>query len=400
MVKKFDETVVIKELPNEIKSYEFIDDISRKLNISKFIPISIKDKSVILYGAGNLGKMAKKYLDKLKIPVSFIIDSNPDKCTIDPFWNNVKIMKLDEVPLYARLEYTTLICIVTTPFLKLYNELRSFEYKNIIPFYDITLSHQHKHPLNNGWYIDSLNEEDIENIKHFLSMLEDDISRAYYIQFIAWHSLREEWIFKDLQISNNNRYFISEILNILKDNETFVDIGSHHGEVTIKFMDVVKNKFKKIYCIEPDDENIEILLKKLEINKNLHNIEICPFVISNKNEVRKFFYGLDYLSQLTDFDELDDIKYVKTYKIDDLNIKPSFMKIHTEGNECNIIKGGINTIKQHRPIIVVTSYHNVNGLWKLPILLLNSLENYIYYFRLHSWCGTGSVIYAIPKERL
>jgi hypothetical protein len=27
------------------------------------------------------------------------------------------------------------------------------------------------------------------------------------------------------------------------------------------------------------------------------------------------------------------------------------------------------------------------------------LPNYRFFFRAHSWCGTGGVVYAIPKER-
>lgn len=47
----------------------------------------------------------------------------------------------------------------------------------------------------------------------------------------------------------------------------------------------------------------------------------------------------------------------------------------------------------------MTAYHNEAGLWPLPTWLMDNLTSYRHYFRLHSWCGTGAVIYCVPEER-
>ena len=44
-------------------------------------------------------------------------------------------------------------------------------------------------------------------------------------------------------------------------------------------------------------------------------------------------------------------------------------------------------------------YHNDDGIWKTPLWLMETLPEYRFLFRAHSWCGTGAVIDAIPKER-
>jgi hypothetical protein len=31
---------------------------------------------------------------------------------------------------------------------------------------------------------------------------------------------------------------------------------------------------------------------------------------------------------------------------------------------------------------------------------METLPDYRFLFRIHSWCGTGAVIYAIPDERI
>jgi FkbM family methyltransferase len=397
MDKQYKSIIFDKNLNIE-ESYKLLDEIQKKLNEKQNIKSDINykiDRPIILYGAGNLGKMAKRYFDKLEVPILFIVDSNTESIN-DPFWDNIKIFKPNEIPLHTRLKCITIVCIVTRPFMEIYNILNTFAFKNIIPFYDITLFYQDKHPLNNGWMINKLDIQDIIKIRYILSKLKDDISRSHHLQFVAWHCLREEWIFKNVSILNDNRYFIPEIISILNDNEIFVDIGAHHGEVTLKFMDIVYNKFDNILLIEPDRDNIDNLVDNIKENIHNYNISLIPIAIGEKNEEQKNFYcGLDYASQFSNISN----DYVRVKKIDDLNINPTFIKIHTEGNEIDIINGGIKTINKNRPIITTTYYHNSNGLWKSIYQLMTTLKDYIFYTRLHSWCGTGAVIYAIPKER-
>ena len=395
MVKKFEITSVkYDKLPDIEESYKLLDVIHKKVKLS-LSSVSYKvDKPLIIYGAGNLGKMAKDYFDKLNIPILFVIDKNYVSCNNDPFWKGIEVIKPEEVPFHARKLSIISVCVTTTSFSEIKNELSTLGFEDVVPFYDITLSYQDKHPLNNGWITSLLDEQDIRNMKYVTSNLKDDISRAHYLQFISWHTCREEWIFKDALITNDNRYFISEIVSAISNNETFVDIGAHHGEVIEKFINITEGKFNSIYAIEPDTKNFNIIYNILKsiIDERIY---LSMKALGEIDESLKFYHGLGYSSQLSDLGN-DEIE-VKT--LDSLHIKPTFIKIHTEGTELEIIKGGLKTIISNRPIIVTTCYHNRDGLWKLPFQLINNLEDYTYYFRLHSWCGTGAVIYAIPEER-
>jgi len=46
-----------------------------------------------------------------------------------------------------------------------------------------------------------------------------------------------------------------------------------------------------------------------------------------------------------------------------------------------------------------TIYHNADGIWRTALWLMQTLPRYRFLFRLDAWCGTGAVIYAIPRER-
>ena len=64
------------------------------------------------------------------------------------------------------------------------------------------------------------------------------------------------------------------------------------------------------------------------------------------------------------------------------------------------MRGARQTLIDCRPIVAATVYHNDDGIWRTALWLMETLPRYRFLFRLHSWCGTGAVIYAIPYERI
>ncbi len=355
------------------------------------------DKQLILYGAGNLGKMAREYFERLGISFLFVVDAKPELYRRDPFWAGVDILGIQDVSIELKECALLAICVVTAPFSQVSAPLKEQGWRDVVPFYDIAEAYRDRHPLSNGWNSGTLSEGDICGIESVLSRWEDDISRAHHLQFIAWHSLREELFFDNAPVTTHDRYFIPQVLRALHDNEVFVDIGAHHGEVIIRFMEAVKNKFKEIYAIEADGENFGKLRNCLEknISGEKRKIYLLECAFGSAVDKKRFCYKLGYASQFSELGQTE----VSVKALDDMSIPATFIKIHIEGWERSAISGGLETIITNRPILTVTSYHNRDGLWTLPAQIMTCLDNYVYYFRLHSWHGTGGVIYAIPRER-
>lgn len=392
-------TINHNKLPGKFTFHRLLDEIfsRKKPSLESVMKQYINvDKPTIIYGAGNLGKMAKEYFDKLNVPILFVVDREPEIHRKEEFWNNVEIeiIKPEEVPPYLRKNAVFIISIVTNSYNSISSFLRKKEFINLVPFYDITLAYQDKHPLNNGWCTDLLDNKDKEGMEYVLSHLQDDISCAHYLQFIAYHSLREEWIFSNAPIKTKEKYFILEIVSILNENETFVNVGAYDGEFTNKFIKTVNNKFNSVYAFEPDHKNIDKFLTNVDMNR--YNIHLIPKALGRITEKKKFYSDLKCLSQISELGQEE----IEVYKLDDFKLSPTIIKIHTEGTECDIFDGGIETIKKNRPVIMMTVYHNRRNLWETLSHVMNSLTNYIYYFRLHLWCGTCAIVYAIPKERL
>jgi hypothetical protein len=78
----------------------------------------------------------------------------------------------------------------------------------------------------------------------------------------------------------------------------------------------------------------------------------------------------------------------------------SFYDIHLEGMELPSIQQSIVAFQSHRPILKVACYHNEDGLWKIEKFLMDNLQKYKFYFRLHSYQGQAAYTYCVPEEKV
>ena len=378
-------------IPDIFNAIDLLKDLSRAQTPKR--PKKI-NRPLVLYGAGDLGRMAKAYFDRIGIKVQFVVDRSADKLQDDEYWRNTPLRLPNEINAVIKRTHLLAVCVVTIPYEPLANDLIDDGWEHIHPFYDIAESYVESHPLSNGWYADPIEKTSFKKISNVLHLWSDNTSRAHHIQFIAWRLLRQDWVFDEAPVNNENRFFIPEIIDALSQNEYFFDAGAHHGSVSQRFIDLTKGNFKKILMIEPDSINLRELYNKLNsLDKDSQSkIQVMATVVGQKKETRRFFEGLGYASQLS---ELGGTK-VEVTSIDEMKINPTFIKFHLEGCELSALKGAKDTILKCRPIIVTTSYHNDEGIWKLPMWLMSIIPDYRFYFRLHSWCGTGGVVYGLP----
>ena len=90
---------------------------------------------------------------------------------------------------------------------------------------------------------------------------------------------------------------------------------------------------------------------------------------------------------------------IPEFTLDSLDLEPTFIKLHIEGREAAALESGKNTLTRCRPIIAATVYHERDNLLETSNFLFEHLQNYGYFFRCHSYVGTGAIIYAVPYER-
>lgn len=383
------------ELPTVSEAHNLLERIlGADVNLS---PRAV-DKPLVLYGAGNLGRMAKEYFDRIEIPVAFVVDKNAEQHRPDPFWNGTQLFAPGDAPAKLKQSHLLAVCIVTSPYVELAENLRSQGWLDVVPVYDIVESYRDRHPLGNGWFASKFSEADTSNTRTVLEMWNDDISRAHHLQFIAWRRLREEWEFTPAPVNTLDRFFIPEIMAALTEHESFADIGAHTGSVTKRFIEKTGGRFEQIWAIEPDSANLSDLRSTVSAMSPTVDgrYEIFPIAVGSERREELFFEGLGYASQRSELGQTT----ITVEAMDDLGIQPTFMKLHLEGSELDALQGSSKILENCRPILTATSYHNSLGIWELPYWLMNELTDYKYFMRMHGWCGTAAVVYCVPNERV
>lgn len=355
---------------------------------------AVADRPLALYGAGNMGRLAIDFLQHVGHKPALVIDRDASRHAQDPAWTAIPLLDLDATAHLADKNHRVAVSVVTAPYVPIERALMQLGFADIVPFYDLAESFHKLHPLSNGWFAPPMTALDQEMTAGVLAGWSDDISRAHHLQFLAWRRLRQEWSFPAAPVSTGDRFFIPEVTRVLHDDEFFVDGGAHHGSVLKSFATATKGAFRQIAAIEPDPFNRARLTDTLHSSRP-ERVAVYDCALAEAEGTALFHDGLGYASQLSPTGRIN----VAARPLDALCLSPTFVKLHLEGAELPALKGARQSLQAMRPIVAATVYHNADGIWKTPFWLMANLPDYRFLFRAHSWCGTGAVVYAIPRER-
>jgi FkbM family methyltransferase len=132
------------------------------------------------------------------------------------------------------------------------------------------------------------------------------------------------------------------------DGELFVDVGAHVGTWAIR----ATRTFRQVVAFEPDPGANRILRTTVKMNR-LSNISVFSTALSNIPGERIVSIGNWKSRRQEEF-------RVPVRTLDTFNLKPSFLKIDTEGDEFLVLQGAEKTLKRRPNVLVET--HNPTSL--------------------------------------
>lgn len=350
---------------------------------------------IILYGAGDLGVLALEYCAACNIDVIGVIDkSKTGDLTIG---NKVfKLLPFDKSTANKFKSVPIFVAIANTPVKPIIDSLKSQGWEYVLPFYSLTSTARTGHPLLNGWLIQRISSDELEDVKDICENWSDDASLEHYESFIDWHLNFTETLPQLDPIMPATRYLIEPVRSAISNARgQLVDVGSHFGQMPLRFKSC-GIEFNDYVLVEPDIRNRERLeLEVSDLKTSSTTVTILPDLLAAKSGSTNFAEGLGYCSQVWSRSNVSR----PTVTLDDLHLSPDVLKVHTEGTEFEIIMGASETIFDRRPIIMFTVYHNRTGVSEAISGPMKKFPGYSWYFRLHSFQGTGAVLYGIPEVR-
>ena len=161
-------------------------------------------------------------------------------------------------------------------------------------------------------------------------------------------------------------FFYKHGLNKLKNlnyfkNKAILDVGAFIGDSALILSPMTTDK---VYSFEATTENYNNMLKTIELN-NLTNVVAIKTAVGSENTNIDIRYGgsASSSSELM----IKEPKYIEKCPvicIDDYvkehNLNVGLIKVDIEGAEQDFLKGAMQTIKEYKPTMLISIYHNID----------------------------------------
>ncbi len=142
-----------------------------------------------------------------------------------------------------------------------------------------------------------------------------------------------KWLWPEMEFVKNT---------ICKEGDVVLECGGHHGLTAVVIAKWIGEP-GKVYCFEPNPENIAIIDKNLEIN-GVKNVVVVPnavgaadgkILISNSSSNSYILKGKEHNGLEVAVVKADDF----------IKFKPTVLKVDVEGFEVEVIKGAEELLK-------------------------------------------------------
>jgi FkbM family methyltransferase len=155
--------------------------------------------------------------------------------------------------------------------------------------------------------------------------------------------------------------FMSILVNEINEGNVCIDLGSNIGYTTL-YMCYKAGKTGKVYAIEPDPWNVNMLRRNISENHFDDVCEITECAISDKTEKIQFWQSdKSNLSSVTKTSHSTNSIDVNAYSISDFlqnRQYPNFIKMDIEGHEVKVFEGGLDYFsKNSGPTKILLEVH-------------------------------------------
>lgn len=207
----------------------------------------------------------------------------------------------------------------------------------------------------------------------------DTVRKEFYQQVIALSD--ECWAYKQYLLPTNrvgpSALYYKHQIPYLKDikklyGKDFMDVGCYIGNSALVFTEYTNGK---IFTFEPTSINYELTLKTIEMNRCKNIIPVKLALGSRDEELEiKIYGGASTLNKaMPAYGMSDQTERITVTSLDNFvrgkDIDVGLIKVDIEGFEQEFLKGAEQTIRKHKPAMILSIYHNASDFFSIkPII--------------------------------
>ena len=152
---------------------------------------------------------------------------------------------------------------------------------------------------------------------------------------------------------DHDRWLLDRIEPMIPVGSTVMDVGALYGDHTIAYSRRVGGR-GHVLAYEPNIVAFRALVKNMR-HFECHNVECYPTALGSESGTVFLHLQRDNIGMSRVVDEMGDgVQTATVETIDEQDLRRlDFLKIDAEGEELNILKGAMDTIRRCRPVILM-----------------------------------------------
>jgi FkbM family methyltransferase len=353
--------------------------------------------SLVLFGAGGLGRRTLAGLRKLQIEPLAFSDNNPR------LWGTTVDGLAVLEPAEAARRYADKAAFVITIWsgqatdrmANRQRQLRTLGCQKILTFGPLYWKFPAIFLPHYSADLPQKVHEQAESVLRAFHLWADQDSRREYVAQVRWRLLAD---FDGLADPVSHPIYFPFDLCKLRDDEVFVDCGAFDGDTLRSFFSESREAFHKVVAFEPDPVNFVRLRQYVEAlpGRMRDSIRIRQAAVGARSGVVSFSAtgaedaAVGSGEAEVECDSLDEALE---------GCAPTYIKMDIEGAELDALAGARTTIREHAPVLAVCSYHRQDHLWRIPLLIHECHPGYRFFLRPHLREVWDLVCYAVPAGR-
>lgn len=335
----------------------------------------LSGRRLVVFGAGNGGRILVGYLRSQGYPVDSICDNNP----------SLEGQCIDSIPIRSaecleNLGNDALVVIGSNWAQEIAAQLAGRQ----LPYLDLTTWDDR---WRKNFNIDLIkgSREDLEEV---IACFEEDSDKALFEGLLLYRLTACPLSFK---VSGFEFYNHPQVK--VEPGDVVLDAGCFDGKTAMFFANMGAGA---VHTFEPDANNAAVSGRAIAESGLAGKIVLHEFGFWSTEGTLKFSVDPHYRSQNRISGGGAGSIRVRTIDgfVRERGLVPDLIKMDIEGAEIAAIEGARSTLEDYKPKLQISIYHEPDDLWKIPQLVRRIQPSYEFFLGHHSQNMFETVLYA------
>lgn len=320
-------------------------------------------RPIYIYGMGDGALKIMSVFKKYGIKTTGIFAS--DDFVRGHYFEGFKVMRLSEV---EEIESDFVIVLAfAAGYEELVRRIKKIAEKHTLYVPDVPV-------VGSGLFTYDYCREHADEIQEVYDLLEDSQSKKVYASIINFKISGDIKYLENITTTKLDIYRKIIRPNL---NEHYVDLGAYTGDTIRELLDITRNKYVRIYAMEPDKKNFKKLCRYIEGKNHIYAYNNAAWCIDTMLPFNSKAGRQSSLATST------GLKCIESKSVDSMlkGKEATLIKMDVEGAEREAIWGASQTISRYNPRLMIALYHRNEDIFELPLLIHRLNPRYKLYIR-------------------